>query len=294
VALKSFFTTNDVEYRLVPPHRHRHNAAERAIHTFKEHVVAGLASVDPDFPLHLWYRILPQAEMTLNLLRKSRQHPQLSAAVHYHGIVDFNKTAFAPPECKIIAYEKSSQRRTWSPHGQHGYSLSPPMQHYRYQYVYTSSIASKRIVDTLKVPPDNSPMPQLSSIDRLLMATNDMANALKHPHPEVPFDQVGDGTITALTHVAAIFKNKFQKPTAPELIQAPLKAAENKQPAALTQPILTSPVQHKYQTRSQRQLTVNTASNTPLLPRVVTPITGQAASPRVPAQTKHLSLRNFS
>jgi hypothetical protein len=33
--------------------------------------------------------------------------------------------------------------------------------------------------------------------------------------------------------LAAIFKNKFQKPLAPELIQAPLKAAENKQPAAL-------------------------------------------------------------
>jgi hypothetical protein len=42
-ALKSFFTTNDVEYQLVPPHCHRRNDAERAIHTFKEHFVAGLA-----------------------------------------------------------------------------------------------------------------------------------------------------------------------------------------------------------------------------------------------------------
>jgi hypothetical protein len=30
-ALKIFFTTNDVEYQLVPPHCHRRNAAERAI-----------------------------------------------------------------------------------------------------------------------------------------------------------------------------------------------------------------------------------------------------------------------
>jgi hypothetical protein len=74
-ALKSIFTTNDVEYQLVPPHCHRGNASERAIHTFKEHFVAGLASVDPYFPLHLWDRLLPQAEMTLNLLRKSRHHP---------------------------------------------------------------------------------------------------------------------------------------------------------------------------------------------------------------------------
>jgi hypothetical protein len=34
-SFKSFFTQHDVEYQLVPPHYHRRNAAERAIHTFK-------------------------------------------------------------------------------------------------------------------------------------------------------------------------------------------------------------------------------------------------------------------
>jgi hypothetical protein len=67
-ALKNFFTVNDVAYQLVPPHFHRRNAVERAISTFKEHFVARLYSVDPAFPLHLWYRPLPQAEITLNLL----------------------------------------------------------------------------------------------------------------------------------------------------------------------------------------------------------------------------------
>jgi hypothetical protein len=60
-ALKTFFTVNDVAYQLVPPHCHRRNAAERAIRTFKEHFVAGLSSVDPEFPLHLWDILLPQA-----------------------------------------------------------------------------------------------------------------------------------------------------------------------------------------------------------------------------------------
>jgi hypothetical protein len=100
--------------------------------------------------------------------------------------------------------------------------------------------------------------------------------------------------ITALALVATIFKNKFQKPTAPELIQAPLKAAENKQPAALAHPILTSPMQHKCQTRSQIPTSANTARNTPLLLRVVTPMTGQSASPRVPARKQNLSTINLS
>jgi hypothetical protein len=110
VTLKNFFTTNDITYQLVPPHWHRRNATERAIRTFKEHFVTGISSVDSSFPMHLWDRLLPQAEITLNLLRTSRLHPQLSAVAHYHGLVDYNKTDFAPPGCKIIAHEKPGKR----------------------------------------------------------------------------------------------------------------------------------------------------------------------------------------
>jgi hypothetical protein len=99
-----------VEYKLVPPHFHRCNADERAIHTFKEHFISGVAPVDPDFPLHLWDRLLPQAEMTLNLLHKSRQHPQVSVAAQYQSMVDYNNNAFAQPGFKIIAHEKPSKR----------------------------------------------------------------------------------------------------------------------------------------------------------------------------------------
>jgi hypothetical protein len=92
--VKNFFTVNDIAYQLVPPHCHRRNASERAIRTFKKHFVAGLSSVDPSVPMHLWGRLLPQAEITLNLLRTSRLHPQLSAAAHFHGLVDYNKKSF--------------------------------------------------------------------------------------------------------------------------------------------------------------------------------------------------------
>jgi hypothetical protein len=166
-----------------PPHCHRRNAAERAIRAFKENFVAGLSSVDPPFPLHLWDIILPQAEITLNILRTSRLHPQLSAAAHFHGLVDYNKTSFAPPGCKIIAHEKPGKLFTWAPHGQHGYSLGPAMHHYRCQNLYIAATASERIVGTLEFFPHNFPMPQLSSTERLIMAANDMSNALKKSSP---------------------------------------------------------------------------------------------------------------
>jgi hypothetical protein len=121
----------------------------------------------------------------------------------------------------------------------------------------------------------------------------------KHPHPGAPFTRVGDETITALTQLAAIFKNKFQKSLAPELAQAPVKAAENKQPAALVHPILTSPMKHNYQTRSQHAISrhpanVRQSRSSPLLPRLVTPVARDISSPRVPARTHNLSPRNLS
>jgi hypothetical protein len=248
-ALKNFFTANDVEYQLVPPHCHRHNVVERAIRSFKEHFLAELSSVDPTFPLHLWYRLLPQAEIALNLLRTSRLHQQLSAAAHFHGLVDYNKMAFAPPGCKIIAHEKPGTRRTWAPHGQHGYSLGPAMHHYRCQNVYISSTASERIMDTLEFFPHNYQMPQLSSADILIMDAKDMTDALENPHPEVPFAHVGDDTISTLAELATIFKLKLQQTPPPTL---PAAAHTFKQRTCLAEssnPILASPMHPPRQTR---------------------------------------------
>jgi hypothetical protein len=128
-ALKKYVTEKEMSYQLVPPHFHCTNEADRAIRTLKEHFKAGLDTVNPDFPAHLWDRLFPQAEITLNLLRSSRLHPQLSSDAHYHGLIDYDKTAFGPPGCKIVAHEKPSQRRTWAPHGQPGWSLGPAMNH---------------------------------------------------------------------------------------------------------------------------------------------------------------------
>ena len=71
----------DLTFELVPPHQHRRNAAERAVHTFKNHFIAGLATCYPDFPLREWDCLIMQAELTLNLLRTSRVNPKLSAWV---------------------------------------------------------------------------------------------------------------------------------------------------------------------------------------------------------------------
>ena len=78
-AIKRAITTSGATFQLAEPHNHRVNAAERAIRTFKNHFIAGLCSTDPSFPVYLWDELVPQALLTLNLLRTSRLNPALSA-----------------------------------------------------------------------------------------------------------------------------------------------------------------------------------------------------------------------
>ena len=70
---------NKIKWQLVPPGNHRRNAAERHIRTVKNHFISILSGTDPDFPLHLWDKLIPQACLTINLLCNSHRNPQLSA-----------------------------------------------------------------------------------------------------------------------------------------------------------------------------------------------------------------------
>jgi hypothetical protein len=244
--------------------------------------------------MHLWERLLSQAEIMLNLLRNSRLHPQLSAAAHYHGLVDYNKTAFATPGCKIIAHEKPGKRPTWAPHRQHGYSLGPAMHHYQCQNVYILTTVRERIMDTLEFFLHNYQMPQLSSTDRLLMAAKDMMDALQNPHPEVPFASVGDDTIVALTDLAAIFKLKLRQAPSPTTQAPPPKAVPRPSLSPSSTQILNSPMPIGRQTRSQTTIHTQDIPNVPLPLRVVTPRTLHPSPPRVPTGSQRLSPRNLS
>ncbi len=53
---------------LVLPGCHQRNAAEVAICNFKAHFLSILAGVADNFPPSLWDRLLPQTEITINLI----------------------------------------------------------------------------------------------------------------------------------------------------------------------------------------------------------------------------------
>ena len=67
--LKKYFEDSYIQFQLVPPRMHWRNAAERDVRTFWNHFISDLCTVDPLFPFYLWYRLLTQVTMTLNMLR---------------------------------------------------------------------------------------------------------------------------------------------------------------------------------------------------------------------------------
>jgi hypothetical protein len=96
--------------QLVPPGNHRRNLAERAIQTFKNHFKAILAGVDNTFPMRLWDRLLPQAILTLNLLRQSNTVPTVSAYQYVHGNFDYNKMPLAPLGCAVQLHQSNTKQ----------------------------------------------------------------------------------------------------------------------------------------------------------------------------------------
>jgi hypothetical protein len=208
---KDYLYQQDITFQLVPPYSHRRNSAERAIRSFKDHLISGLCSTDKSFPMHLWDRILSQAVITLNVLRTSRINPKLSAATHIFGQYDFNRAPMAPPGTRIIAHETPGRRRTWAPHGQDGWYLGPALEHYSCYKVYITKTRVNRIVETVEFFPHKFTLSFPSSSELATQAAADLTHALLNPQPAGPFCRAGDKQAIALRNLANIFASAKPK-----------------------------------------------------------------------------------
>jgi hypothetical protein len=108
--------TCKLDMESVPPGCHRRNAAKVAIHNFKAHFLSVFAGVANNFPPNLWDWLLPQTEITINLIQQSNATPNVSAYAHLSGPFDYNKMPLAPMGCEAQVHEKTNKRGTWAYH----------------------------------------------------------------------------------------------------------------------------------------------------------------------------------
>jgi hypothetical protein len=103
---------NKCKLQLVPPQVHRRNAVERAIRTFKDHFLAILAGVAPTFPADQWDLLLPQAELTLNLLRPTAVPNATSVWEALFGTFNFDAMPMGPAWCRALIHHKPALCRS--------------------------------------------------------------------------------------------------------------------------------------------------------------------------------------
>ena len=96
----------------------------------KGHFKVGLSTVDPNFPIREWDRLINQAEITLNLLRISRANPKLSAYAYLFGQFDYNKTPIIPPGTQVLVHDKADKRSTLALNGEQGWTIGTSPEYY--------------------------------------------------------------------------------------------------------------------------------------------------------------------
>ena len=184
--IKRYLQSQGATHQAVPADAHGANAAERAVQTFKNHFIAGLATVDPQCPIQLWDEFIEQAQNTLNMLRTSRVNPKLSAYEILEGPYNFNKVPLAPPGTKAIVYIDPKNRTTWGVHGEDAFYVGPAPGHYRCYKFFIVGTKAYRIAQAAQFYPAHCKMPAVAPGDTIRMAAQDLIHALKNPHPNAP------------------------------------------------------------------------------------------------------------
>jgi len=142
--------------------------------------------VHPEFPMHLWDRLIQQSVITLYLLRTCRRNPSISAHAALEGNFNYDTTPLAPPGCKTIIYEPPAQRRTLAPHGVEGWYIGPAVTHYRCYTAYIPKTRGERISDSVTFHPHLCGTPNVTPLERIVIAAKDLTSALTHPHHGLP------------------------------------------------------------------------------------------------------------
>ena len=208
-ALQHVITTNGCQLQLVPQHVHRRNAAERAIRTFKDHFLACLAGMDPTFPADCWDLLLPQVELTLNLLRPTPLRTATSAWEALFGKFTFDATPMGPAGCKVLIHAKPAVRRSWDFRVHDGYHLGPALSHYRCYRVLTKTSKAVLITDAVRFRPHKPLLPAPTMNDKLLHALHRIDSTLA-TNAETP----STTQLLALHAIRGIL-NAYAQPTQP-------------------------------------------------------------------------------
>jgi hypothetical protein len=169
---------------------HRRNKAERMIWRFKNHSLSILAGVDAAFLPYLWDLHLPQAKLTVNLLRQATINPKISAWETFNGPFDFNKTPLAPLGYRVLTHVKTMMGQSWDYRAKQGFYIGPALDHYRCYELVKSETKQKVISNTVEFRHAYLQIPAVLVDDKIINKLQVMAGALRNAPPPTSSNQL--------------------------------------------------------------------------------------------------------
>ena len=170
----------EIKLELVPPGCHCCNAAEVAIWNFKAHFFSVLVGTATSFPPTLWDLLLPQAEVTVNLLRKSNAAPNVSAYAHLSGPFEYNKMPLSPMGCEAQVHDKIDKRVTWAYHSVDGWYLATSPEHYRTHLCHVKTTNSEKFTNTAQFSHQKITKPTITHADKVISTIADCKKDIKN------------------------------------------------------------------------------------------------------------------
>ena len=189
-------------FQLVPTDVHRRNIAERAIRTYKAHFLAIIAGIANYFPNFLWDHLLPQTELTLNLLRQSTLAPDMSAWEQFNGLFNFDATPIVPIGRPVIIHNKPGTHLSWDFRGRQCFNIGPALNHYRCFRVVDAVTKHLIYSDTVAFLHDYLTQPTVSPSDRIVHALNFLSCAISDAPEAIHHEQ-----LSVISKLRDIFSN---------------------------------------------------------------------------------------
>ena len=129
--------------------------------------------------MHLWDRLVQQANITLNMMRTCRLHPHLSAYEILYGAYTYNSMPMAPLGCRALILQHPSVRASWDTHALDAWYIGPAVNHYRCYEFYVPKTRGTRTTETVKFKPHNCEVPFLSDSDCIVKSIEDLTSTLQ-------------------------------------------------------------------------------------------------------------------
>ena len=156
----------------------------------------------------MWDKLLPQTELSLNLLRQSTIAPLLSAWEAFNGPFNFDATLLSPIGCRVLIHNKLSTRASWAFRARDGFYVGPALLHYRCFQVVDTTTKSTIIYNTIEFRHNYLTQPAINHANQITHALHFLYSALK----ETP-SAVIDTQLEAIRQLRKNFTTGHNHPT---------------------------------------------------------------------------------